>query len=119
MRIAPSAALLTGSCKCSPATPTPHLVKTMGPHPGSAHLLHANTNGSKALSARSLMLNSNVHLQRVWGTCRIVKTMLAEKCGKQLPKAMGYLGLAWGMVMPLPLKQAPGPANAPPRQSLS
>ncbi|CAL5223223.1 g5700 [Coccomyxa viridis] len=27
----------------------------------------------------------------------IVKTMLAEKCGKQLPKAMGYLGLAWGL----------------------
>lgn len=26
--------------------------------------------------------------------------MLAEKCGKQLPKAMGYLGLAWGLVMP-------------------
>ena len=26
--------------------------------------------------------------------------MLAEKCGKQLPKAMGYLGLAWGLVRP-------------------
>ena len=25
--------------------------------------------------------------------------MLAEKCGKQLPKAMGYLGLAWGLVI--------------------
>ena len=24
--------------------------------------------------------------------------MLAEKAGKQLPKAMGYLGLAWGLV---------------------
>ena len=37
--------------------------------------------------------------------CRIVKTMLAEKCGKQLPKAMGYLGLAWGLVMPHPFSR--------------
>ena len=34
---------------------------------------------------------------------RIVKTMLAEKAGKQLPRAMGYLGLAWGMVRCGPL----------------
>ena len=40
----------------------------------------------------------NKHGEKAHAWRRIVKTMLAEKAGKQLPKAMGYLGLAWGMV---------------------
>ena len=38
------------------------------------------------------------HAEELHAYRRIVKTMLAEKAGKQLPKAMGYLGLAWGLV---------------------
>ena len=40
----------------------------------------------------------NKHDQETHAWRRIVKTMLAEKAGKQLPRAMGYLGLAWGLV---------------------